>query len=71
MLRLCTSLPWIVVLPLGSVLISGGLFLLVKKPRRNGVQIDRNERLIIQLTFLGIFAVLSFLVFVFTAWQPC
>jgi hypothetical protein len=70
MLSLCFPLPWFSILASGLVLLIVFFILTRNNPRRQATKIDGNEWLMIQLTILGVFAILTFIAFVFI-WKPC
>ena len=70
LLQLCIPIPLIDLLGGGSIIILGAILLVNRKFRHGNVQMDGNERLIIQFTILATFTILVFFFFIF-AWRPC
>ena len=70
MFRLCSPFPFLDLLISGLLILMAVRWLVYRKQRQGEEQVDGNQRLMIQLTILALFADLLFVLFIFT-WRPC
>lgn len=70
MLGACSSIPLVEMITSGFILLLWAIWVVYQKSRQDQAQVDENQRLVIQLTITGIFALLVFIAFLFI-WKPC